>query len=311
MMTAERDRLLRASRRRGMTLVELLVSVAILSMIIMIFSMILSRSQALVSTTEAAIRGNASAAAIGEVIRSDVRRVTQNGFVCITQDPTPVSKGSPLLIMTVAGPTGSVRSPGVDSTAAIVVYGLAPNGVLYRRSLLLTTTAADDSIQGRLPTYAVTSLSGVQTAWTLQSYDSIVDNLVTDVASNALNVPGSVTGLSDLGQSWQIVATNVSELSVQRIGAGNGWYGIWYNPANSKYEARAAGTAPWQGNTTPGGGLGNRGEYDDGSGFYRVIWSKLDQNTWPLAIKVSFVVSDPNLPEQVAGQRYEVVCPVR
>ena len=141
-------------RRRppGMTLIELLVSIAILSMIILIFSMILSRSQALVSTSQAAMRGNAAAAAIAETIRSDIRRVTQNGFLCITQ----AADKTPILIMTTAGPTDSVRSPGVGGTAAIVIYGIVkPAGssdyILYRRSLLLTGTTADDSIEGKVP----------------------------------------------------------------------------------------------------------------------------------------------------------------
>ena len=74
-----------AARRRGLTLMELLVSVAIISGMIAGFSLIVVQSEKLVKTSTATIRANQAAASIAHIIREDLSRLTMNGFLAVNQ----------------------------------------------------------------------------------------------------------------------------------------------------------------------------------------------------------------------------------
>ena len=108
--------------KKAMTLIELLVSIAILSIVIVIFGSVLSSAQQVSSASQAMMRTNTKAAAISEIIRADLRKVTQNGFLCITEDAV----GRPRLIFTTAGVSPSALGPEVG-TGMIVCYGQANN----------------------------------------------------------------------------------------------------------------------------------------------------------------------------------------
>ena len=112
---------------RGLTLVELMVASAIIAMMILWVGGVLSGLGKLVSGSQATIRANETASAIGYVAASDTRRVGQNGFLCITQ----AADGTPQLFVFSFGPTPSAT-------------GLTPNAV----ALLGTATQTPPASPG-------------------------------------------------------------------------------------------------------------------------------------------------------------------
>ncbi|MCK4601117.1 MAG: prepilin-type N-terminal cleavage/methylation domain-containing protein, partial [Phycisphaerae bacterium] len=106
-------------RRKGLTLIELMAAVAVLAMMILIFNMVLSQSQKVVYTVQVSIDANRTASAVEHVIRSDIRRLSKNGFLCITQ----ADDGSPQLFYATAGPTLSLTG-GDTGTGSFTAMGL-------------------------------------------------------------------------------------------------------------------------------------------------------------------------------------------
>ncbi len=153
--TGPKRRLRPAAARRaglGLTLIEMMVAVGILSLLILAFSQILGTTQQVVSEAQDLMRSNAKASAIENVIRPDMTQVSQQGFLAIIQDrmiTESLSKprgGRPFLVASLAGPTASKQTP-LQAGSSILVYGLCPNAadegadqrswILYRQNWLL------------------------------------------------------------------------------------------------------------------------------------------------------------------------------
>ena len=187
---------------KGMTLMELMVAVAILAGMVLAFNMILSQSQLIVSRTERAMRSNAAALAIAQVIRGDLQSATKTGYLDFT---TPNE-----LVFTKAGVCQSVTG-SAKGNASLVCYRLVPNTapdapdqVLLRLGLVLSehsgTTSkfpdgdwwdADLADLAKLP---ASSLVGVPTA--------------PDIAIPA-TIPDEVMKL------WMVLAHSVSNFSIE------------------------------------------------------------------------------------------------
>ncbi len=115
-------------RAPGMTLVELLVAVAILTIMIAGVGFVFSKTSRAVRVTQATIDVNANVRAGFARLREDLRSFSSEGFLCLADatvdgsltkamDPTPS-----VLAFTAIGRFESQTNPGVTANAAIIIY---------------------------------------------------------------------------------------------------------------------------------------------------------------------------------------------
>ncbi len=298
--------------RSALTLIELLVSTAILSMMILLFSMVLNSTQKVTSTAHATMRGNAAAAAIADAIRKDFARITRNGFLCIRQQVSTMPVSPATIFFTTSGPSPSVTGPEVGP-GMIVSYGIDTNGTLWRRGWILDPVGTSPDVF-QMSASELYASSGPTLQLTISS-------LSNDVQTNGLEpipVPGELDGID---RQWQILALNCSDLSItwadgsDYYGAGPAgntndghvdWYGIRPDAFPAIYDANDV-----QAQGTPAGsGITALNTPELTTSPYDALWTRDGQAPWPQAIKISFVIIDPDMPEQLQGQRYEVICPI-
>ena len=286
--------------RRAFTILELLVAVTILLIMISIVGMILSSSRKLAKTAQGKMRANAAAAAIAEVLRDDVRRVTKNGFLCVTD-----WKGRPRLLLTAAGHAQSLTvSDG--GTGEFLCYGIddnqadsasKTNDILFRVGLILNDSP-------KLPTAGTDilnwDLSDLQMLpW--EDVNSAINTVLLSSKTDALRVPPLT--LAEVSELWKVVTTHCSNLSILWTDGEPDANGNlqWYGPAPG---------SPKDSNWSTRNVYSNKTEFNDGSGAYRALWTQRNQNNWPLAIKVRFQLRDPQMPPAFDKVDYDVICPV-
>ena len=288
------------ARRRAMTVIELLVAVTILVVMILAFATIMSQSQRVVRTSQKTMRSNAAASAIIRTFRDDIRRATQHGLLCITQDPVNLQ---PYLLVTTAGVIPSKTQAEIGN-AGLSCFGLCDNtstttrDVLYAQRWVFVQGGSGGDLWGL-------DLAEVQT------YDRAMMNVtVNDVCSY---VPGGGSSpdivippqnLTDVGALWQVLADQCQALSIMWTdgtsdATGLNWYGVDYDTLTDTYEI-AASVAGWEGRIESDGEI----EFSEGVA-YRALWTHHNQNLWPKAIKIRFM-----LLEDDQQNEYEVICPV-
>ncbi len=286
-------------KRGGLTLVELLVSVTILLVMIMAFSTILSQSQKVVSGTQATLRANSAANAIAEVIRNDLRKVSKQGFLCITE-----VSGQPTLLMTSAGASNSIVG-NATGTGTVVSYGLcnnnsstAVNDVFYRQCWVLdqdpATTGLDkwNNDLGNLqilPRFHATDFDIIE----------LINTAVTGLLANApasLTVPA--TDISEINELWQALSIECTTLEIV-------WTDGTINDAGTPADL-SDDYVNWF-------GIGNvigDAAIEEAASPYQALWTHHNQNNWPKAIKIRFTIRDDALPEEFQNMDYEVICPI-
>lgn len=150
--------------RRGMTLVELLVAVAILVIMIAGVGYIFSNTSTAVRHTQAVIDTNAAVRVAAGRLREDLESMTPDGFLCLIgagEGGSGEPATRPLLMFTVSGRfTAPVQRVGGDhptANAAIVAYTLARDpetdaDALMRYVFLLTgdNNVRDETIRDLL-----------------------------------------------------------------------------------------------------------------------------------------------------------------
>jgi prepilin-type N-terminal cleavage/methylation domain-containing protein len=294
--------------RRGLTLIELLVSIGILAVMILAFSTILVQSQRFISASRAARKSYQIATSIARAIRSDVRQATQNGFLAIAA----AADGSPRLVFTAAGVSNSLIQ-STAGTGRIVCYGQvnnsapgggANNAILWRPAWVLADvpTPSDNPVSGT----DVWNLNLAQIqARTKEQLSSIASTVLS--MSPSISVPA--TTLSETDQLWQVLAHRCSRLSITwtngTFDADNNlyWRGIVWNESSNAWITQLEGSA------TAG--------IEGASASYSALWTHHDQTLWPRAIRIRFRITDPDMPRDFSGTRvgnqvrymdYEVVC---
>ena len=191
-------------RAAGMTLMELMVSVAILAGMITAFNLILSRSQQVVSDTQKLMRGNATALSIGQIIRRDIGSITKYGFMYLGTGDT-----DPVLIFTTAGPVQSVTG-NAKGNASLVCYRLAKN-------------AADGNKKNILCRQAwVLGQTGIVDGWgytlaDIHSDPTIMPGMISTVTGNDLTLSVPPANYNDLTNLWQILSDDVTNFSVRVV----------------------------------------------------------------------------------------------
>lgn len=264
----------RHNRRAGLTLVELMVSVAILSVIAVTFTTILSQSQRVVSTSQQTMRANATAAALAQTIQRDFRRITHNGFIRITG-----FQSDQRLYFVCAGPSRSVTGDTLG-TGCIVGYGVCDNPnsddddskVLYRTNWVLHRetgetpdfTLEDDVFQA--------DLADIQRLGPIEMRDLIDDELESNRPDKIAVPPENLDEIEDL---WMVLREGIDEV---RFYYTNG-------------EVNDDGELRWE--------TGAK------------IWTRHNLDEWPVAFRVRFQLSEELLPPDSAPLTYEIVVPVR
>lgn len=260
------------SRRAGMTLIELLVSLGVLAMISIAFATIMSQSQRVVDKSNALMRSNATASAIAQTLRDDLACLSSEGFLYVKKDTVNGQDQFKLVFLSV-GPFISRADPNVRANAARIEYGWCNNGTVddyrddfvWRRAILLTGTgSADESV------YDPNAGNDVDPNMWLGAYGPILaadpNSLPLDrYCADPSPIPLTPTSPADAGL-WPMLARPVSRFRVS-----------WW--ANDKWnEPDAAGTT-------------------------------IAGPTLPTAIRVDFSIWTG--PKKDDGLDYEVVCPIR
>ena len=317
-------------RSAGLTLVEMLVSVAILAVMILAFSTILSTSQSVVTNAQKLMRSNAQASAVGKVVRPDLRRASQQGFLAILDPGSAGADGSPMLVFTAPGLIDSMQSDEAASTA-ITVYSLRLNGgdsdlprILCRQNWLAGGTGTGDQ-RDNWPTTFGRTPAWIHTLPRDLVYDAIVKQAEDNLPDLQLPVPAnSPKGLQRLWQSLSshCVALGVLWTDGQVQDDQLQWYGIDYvmNAGQPKYIRRAADSG-WTGQMTMTS-LG-ASEFNVGSASapqYMAMWTHHNPENWPKAIKLRFTLLSPTAAQSAqagAGGAmstealdYEIICPL-
>jgi len=309
-------------------MIELLVAVAILTTIMLSFSMIMTQVQETVSTGQKTIRTNAAAAAIIDTIRNDIRQMTQHGMLCITQ----AFDGSPRLVVSTSGVTpskthGQLGDPPNTYTAigtgGIISVGRCLNHatstttreiLFYQRWVLMKLTDKDeDELQWPFDILRTRDPAGDWETYDLADFQVFTrggtNYLVDDICNlSPSDDPGSLGAIrippkdDDIGSLWQVLAENCESLSIMWTDGTATAYGLnWYGVDNPNSPLVTVTPAQWE--TDP-----NKIEFNAvtwGEDTYRALWTHHNQNNWPRAIKIRF-----ELVEGEERNTYEVICPV-
>lgn len=296
-----------------------------MAIMVAIVSTILSQCQILVRTSQQQSAANATCGAIADLFRDDLRHVTTNGFLCITQNnagATCRALASPRLIFTVASPTASMVG-NYNAPAAIITYAIVcpnndpvtypdPNNyLLVRQQLLLDTdnTSASRGID-TLPPTASTDLSysfaniGYQNgSFSRQNVNTFITNLYTGGAfATALGTPGvPATSLAQSTSNISILATGCVDLAILWTD-GNmvDWPGMPRTVAETKFDPNLNWfggwfeTAPTNSNVYVGKLSSVSNDANAVPGFTdttcgkRWLWTHREATAWPKAVRIDF-----------------------
>lgn len=307
------------ARAKGLTLLELIVAVALLSIMILTFGTVISSVDKMVTVGEANIRSNATAAAISQVIKNDFRRLSQAGFLCITQSASN-APGQAQIFFTTAGSTGSLTSRADGSVppsgdGSVVGYGLVPGvKTLWRGAWIMNNCdkAVPAIVPGptfdclplsfsdvqKMPRGLTSEPGALPGSWRVPAMDYywMVRGIQTLAPKANADLP-NITDVTQLGKSWLYMGQNCSNLSIMWTVDGVNWLGL-------KSDGTPVPPGPsgaWPGNwpTTPESTVG---------GAYFALWSHDNQLVWPKAVKITFNNNDPLLPADFHAVPYELIC---
>ncbi len=312
-----------AFQNRGFTMIELLVAVTILVVMLLMFAMILTQSQKVVSGAERMMRRNAAAMAIKDTFREDIRRATKHGFLCITQG---APNSSPMMLITTAGPTPS-KTHGVSGSAGMACFGLATNHatnqddvLFYQRWVLKSGTGFPGS--GVNTDIQEIDLADLQVLPRHPGANPNINDTITTICDEtpptsdvlgAIWIPPRPGNSNDVGALWQVLATDCQYLSIMWTDGKDrdnnnqiDWYGVDFDGndyVGYAYTGGKPNKTVWRGNTISPSV--QQIEFQEG-GCYRALWTHEYQNNWPKAIRIRFSLGDdPNNLED-----FEVICPV-
>ena len=265
---------------KGFTLVELMVSVAIIAILMLSFSLVLTSSQQVVSMSQKGMRANDASAALADLIRQDLASLATDGFLAIYAGNPDLNHCR--VMFTTTGTYQSMVSANV-ATSARIDYGVFDatassssydaRQVLWRRALLLTGITCNNTPPSFPP--AASDLIGDTLAGYKLSANINLVTFTTSVrnamnANPALNLPP--TRLIQVQALWPYVYHPCTLFTVEWTNDTN--LVNWYSPPNAP--------APAMGQP-------------DRRGANPLIW-KFGDTDWPLALRIRFrLVRDSNL----------------
>jgi hypothetical protein len=326
-------------RAKGLTMLELIVAVALLSIMILTFGAVISSADKMVTVGENSIRANATAAAISQVIRGDLRKLSQSGFFAIVQYNAGGVQGQPQLFFTTAGPSDGLATQSVGANAgkplppgdgSIVGYGLVPSTTTMWRSAWVLDSCdranitPDPTIDclplsfsdlqkmprclNPQPTTCPPTSRSLDYYWLIAVLQGNQDILK---GPNPPYLPAlvpaalpNITNVSQLNIAWKYLGTTCNNLSIMWTPDGVYWYGV--NIANGTPTVISQAPSPL--GTNPAGAT----EFAPGSNTpYFALWSHENQTNWPKAVKIRFTnattgTSGADMGNNAIG--YEVMC---
>ncbi len=277
----------------GFTLIELIVSVSIMVIMILIFGTIIGQTQKVVSGSQATMRSNNTVRAIAHVIRTDLRKLTKSGFLCITHkydNSTNTYYPTPVLIFATAGLTQS-KTDSVTGLGGVSVYGHCDNSstgdsgnplaaIFLRQSWVLNPMGTGADIWP-------IDLAVLQTLPRTHVTDPNINDLVNRLRELTGNLSVPPENLSDIANLWQVLSSESDKISIMwtdgttDAGGNLNWYGIDYDNAADINIDR-----PKDGDWTTRDITSGEIEFDNNG--YRALWTRHNQNNWPKAIKIKF-----------------------
>ncbi len=312
---------------RGFTMLELLVATSILTLMVLIVGSLLSASQSLARKGHTKMRANAAAVNLAETIREDIRRISRHGFLSITRKDEQA-----VMLMTVAGPTASIRAAGKVGTEALVIYCFSAPvqndnvkadkvwaHVLRIPVLLMGPGNPNDpdlsvahmfNVQ-RLPrgldrTAGSPSYSNITT---IQDMNELVDYFIHNKVPytgnpDDLKVPPS-TAKAAL-ESWRVAANECKEFRIQWTDGLHPtttplrWYGPLVSPNRPTAKADLPKVTGWTSShawakTGAGDYYTEFNAVKSGSPIYRVLWTRENLNDWPRAVRIRYKMSPTTL----------------
>lgn len=305
------------SLSKGFTMIELIVSVAILTLMILGVGFVFKQSSTAVGIAEGNMEIQSALRAGSGVLRDDFRKIAKDGFLCIV-DATPDTP--PLLIFTAAGHYQSMTMPGQERNAALLVYTLAKdqavsdeNGnaqvaLLSRRAHLLVAEAdAVFNLPNGAPVLGDLLLSNVarirsETDQNLLGY--YVSPLNSNLSPrNQLIEPlnSSPTNFNEVNGLWPYMIGNVKNVRFEFYDGQR--RNNYANPIQPN-EAMQWLTAE---------DAGNRSNYDPPgvstgtiNGAPYVLWRHTNPAAWPKAVKAVLTMQDVTGRTQ-KPQVYEII----
>ena len=211
------------SSTKGLTLIELLVSVTILVIMILAFGTILSQGQKVVTRSQRIIRANAQAAAIAQVFRRDVASITTDGFLHIG------SGDAPAMVFTSVGSFTSQTSsldPTPQANAAVICYSGgndsstgAQGKILCREAHLLTKPAGAPAWNVTTSDITNLYLSDIQ----MEATGATPANIKDKFGGHA-SIPTLPTNLTDAQKTWSILVNGCTDVkATYRVKGGTTW----------------------------------------------------------------------------------------
>jgi hypothetical protein len=199
---------------------ELMISSAIMAVLILAFSAIISQTQTLVAAAHAEQRLNDLGFALSQQLNKDVQAMAKSGFLQVNTDS---------LIFTKTGDFESAEDSNIRSTAACVCYmsvdnaAQTTNGILVRASRLLydgalSTTASD----------VETGTSLAKLAQDAAAAQSLADDFQNDVDGLSLTLPPNT--LDELADLKDVFITDCSFIEFEAVGAASST-GTWKGDA--------------------------------------------------------------------------------
>ncbi len=293
--------------RRAFTIIEMMVTIAILAMMIGSFSAILVQCQRVVGAAHKVMRANTKAAAIERVIRRDIHRMTKGGVLAITNIPTG---GEPGLVITTGEPVDSITT-NAQGLGSFVVYTTKPNkadnstgAILWRPEYVFSAVSGDDTMS--------TDLTEVQ-AYSRTEADSEVNSLLSGPVGLDLYMPP--VDLDQLADIWQVLTEGCDDLEISELEGyeyDRGLSIMWTDGS-----VNVSGELNWYGIDRGADGAivpvpSGITEIESVSGSsYEALWTADTVRYWPKAIKIAFNIIDPEMPPEMQSFRYEFVCEVR
>jgi len=272
-------------RTGGFTLLELMVAVAVISVMVLGFGAVLSQARRVVTTAERRMRADAAASAIARVIRRDMQNISKYGFLYISDKN---------LMLTTAGAAPSLTSSAtgtgpVIGTGSIVSYTLGPNAgpgggnIFFRQGFVLRKLGDPPPPAPSNPRYtpAYGDCMNLNFAELQAMPSGNIDDLILEVLSYApggLGGPGEVfyppTTVAHVDTMWQLLTPYCFSLSISYT---NPAYGT--DPDEPFWALGAANT--WYNNT----------------------------NDWPKAVRITFTLTEEGIvAEALEGTiTYEVI----
>ena len=231
-------------RQAGLTLIELLVSLTILLGIMLAFSIILNQSRRVVTTSQRAMRSNAAAAAIIDVLQRSLRNTTQQGFLCIMK----VDGNAPELYLTTAGVAPSKTSSKIG-TGSLVRIGLVANAnasanlpILYCQAWVLHPDASNitdaPDVLGEMDLSMAINFPRIDPNPIVSGLPNDMLDFINFPKAIGISPPGLTVPpdtIADVNALWQVLASKCEALSITWTDGnidpltGNiEWYGVDY-----------------------------------------------------------------------------------